>query len=306
MNEINIININNKEWTEIQGFSSKGRRVKSWHERISDGEVFLYKEPKVYSSINFVTKEIWTELIAYKIGNFLGLNIPEAIPATDGEHYGILIKSFLKRGDAGMPAVELAEASDILGVVKLNQVHNIEAIKRMLKNKVVDENTWTEYKKMLIFDCIIGNNDRHDENWGILYGSAVGKLKLAPIYDNASCLTAGETEEKVNLLLNDEQKLNQYVINSRPPNLYLNYSDNKHYKHFEIIEYLIKSESSTIDLIRNMIKYDYLSYTKNVAEQIHRIDVPDIYKLSNNRKELIIKILDIRKRKLEELVNVYT
>lgn len=40
---IELININPNEWTQIQGFSSKGRRVKSWYERISDGEVYLYK-----------------------------------------------------------------------------------------------------------------------------------------------------------------------------------------------------------------------------------------------------------------------
>ncbi len=303
---IELVQINNKDWTEIQGFSSKGRRVKSWYERVSSREVFLYKEPKIYSSTNFVTKEIWTEYIAYKLGTFLGLNIPEAIPATDGEHYGILIKSFLERGEAGMPAIELAEASDILHHLNSKQPHNLSTIKLLLHTEMLEKDSWENFKRMLIFDCLIGNNDRHDENWGLLYGSAISQIRLAPIYDNASCLTSGENEEKVEKLLQNETMLNQYINNSKPPNLYLNTSDSTHYKHFEIIQYLIdKEQNSTVDLIGDIVKKDYLSYTKYVLEQIHHIDVPDLYKLSDNRVELIYKILELRKKKLEELINVY-
>ncbi len=306
MTGIELIQVNPEEWTEIQGFSSKGRRVKSWYERISDGEVYLYKEPKRYSSINFVTKEIWTELLAYKIGTFLGLDVPEAIPATDGEHYGIFIRSFLKRGEAGMPAVELAEARDILGALKIKLYHNLKTIKVLASHQAMEDDMWLKFRKMLIFDCIIGNNDRHDENWGILYGSTITKLKLAPIYDNASCLTAGETEETVERLLADKNKLEQFVNNSKPPNLYLNSTDSKHYKHFEIMQYLIETEADMANLICDMLNLDYLSYTKGVLAQIQQMDVPEIYKLSDTRCKVILQILERRKEKLKDLINVHS
>ena len=302
---IKLIYISPNEWTEIQGFSSKGRRVKSWYERISDGEVYLYKEPKKYISTNFVTKEIWTELLAYEIGVFLGLNIPEAIPATDGEHYGVLIKSFLKRGDAGMPAVALAEASDILSYAKIAHPHNLKTIKFLSQTPIVEKNLWTKYRKMLIFDCIIGNNDRHDENWGLLYGSELQQLVFAPIYDNASCLTAGETDDKVELLSQDKAKLEQFVNNSKPPNLYLNDQNLKHYKHFEIMEYLLKTEPDMKELVEEMVNKDYLSYTESILAQINRIDVPEVYKLTDTRCKVILQILECRQQKLKDLINVY-
>ncbi len=306
MNHIELIQLKQKEWTEIQGFSSKGRRVKTWYERISDGEVYLYKEPKRYSSTDFVTKEIWTELLAYKIGTYIGLNVPEAIPATDGSNYGILIKSFLRRGDAGMPAIELAEASDILGALESKLSHNLQTIKLLASTPLIDNNMWVNFRKMLIFDCLIGNNDRHDENWGILYGAAMQKFTLAPIYDNASCLTAGETEDKVEILLNDNLKLEQFVNNSKPPNLYLNSRDSRHYKHFEIMEHLIKTEPDMIDLISDILKQDYLSYTEGVLAKIHQVDVPEIYKLSDTRCKVILKILECRRKKLKDLVDVHS
>lgn len=302
MTGIQIININNSEWTKIEGFSSKGRRNKAWYEYNNTREIFLFKEPKYFSSTNFLTKEIWTEYLAYKIGTYLGLNIPEAKPATVDEHYGILIKSFLERGLAGLPANELSEASDLLRTIPCSQPHNLKGIKVLQHNELVKDDTWSEYIKMLIFDCIIGNNDRHDENWGLLYEPSIKKFVLAPIYDNASCLTSGDDEYKVEKLLKDDKFLENYIDKGRPPNLYIDFKDYKKYNHFEIIQYLINSESNVTDLIREMLQKDYLSYTKEVLEQIHHTDVPDFYKLSDNRIELIYKILKIRKKKLEGLI----
>lgn len=306
MGNIELVNINNNDWTEIQGFSSKGRRVKSWYERVSTREVFLYKEPKVYLNTNFVTKEIWTEYIAYKLGTFLSLDIPQAMPATVNGNYGILIKSFLERGEAGMSAIELTEARDVLYFPEIPRFHNIGVIKYLLNLNNFTDGTWIKFKQMLIFDALIGNNDRHDENWGILYDFKTQKFKLAPIYDNASCLTSGENETRILELLNNESMLERYIINGRPPNLYLSKDDSTHYKHFEIIRHLAEIEpDSTIGLISDMVKKDYLEYTKSILAQIKQIDVPEIYQMSNNRLDLIYKILEIRKQKLEEIINEY-
>lgn len=307
MTSIQIIEITQNEWTKIEGFSSKGLRVKSWYERIVDNEVFLYKEPKIYNYVDhsFVTKEIWTELIAYKVGVYIGLNIPEAIPAVLDNNYGILIRNFLERGEAGMPINELIEAKEILSKVQSAHPHNIDAIALLLNTQGLASNAWLEYIRMLIFDCLIGNNDRHDENWGFLYDRNKRVFALAPIYDNASCLTSGENEERVQELLRQPEKLDKYINNSKPPNLYKTYSDDKHYKHYEIMQILIDKEPSTKELIKEFLNQDYLEYTRNVVDEIQQLVVPDIYKLTNNRKELILKILEIRKNKLKDLLNVY-
>ena len=303
--KIELIQINDKEWTKIEGLSSKGRRVKSWYEKNATNDIYLYKEPKIYKSTGTVTKEIWTELIAYKIGTKLGLDIPQAIPATDGENYGILIKSFLPQENSIRTEIALAEAQDILNKTNLKLYHNLHTISMLLNEELLEKDCWKKFKQMLIFDCIIGNNDRHDENWGILYGSALEKLKLSPIYDNASCLTYGDNEEKVLELLTNENQFEKYINNSKPPNLYLNQNDGTHYKHFEIIKHLIKEEPETIELIKDMVKIDCLSYTESVLEQIAQIEVPEVHKLTENRKELIIKILDCRIKKLKDIVNVH-
>ena len=41
---------------------------------------------------------------------------------------------------------------------------------------------------MFIIDCLIGNNNRHNENWGFLVNKKSSVAESAPIYDCGSCL----------------------------------------------------------------------------------------------------------------------
>ena len=68
---------------------------------------------------------------------------------------------------------------------------------------------------------------------------------------------------------------------------------------------LIEKDSNVTDLIQEMLKPDYLSYTRNIVDEIQQLDVPEVYKLTDNRKELILKILEIRKSKLKDLLDVH-
>lgn len=307
MPPITLVELKQENWTKIEGFSSKGRRVKSWYERIKDSAAYLYKEPKIYKSTGFVTQEIWTEFIAYKIGIKLGLNVPEAIPAKDGDTYGILIKSFIERSKTGMPTQELVDAKEILSTFKHPHSHNLKHIKLISQAEMIDENYWTDFRKMLIFDCLIGNNDRHDENWGFIFSQDARKIKISPIYDNASCLASGQNEDSVCELLENENLLSAFIAGkkSRPPNLYLDENNNTKYNHYEIINYLLNTDKDMLSLVADMLQYDYIHYVDDIMTDIQNVDIPKEYKLSDNRKKLILKILSLRKSKLQELINVH-
>lgn len=46
----------------------------------------------------------------------------------------------------------------------------------------------------LLLDALVGNQDRHHENWGLIFSSGEG-LFLAPTFDHASSLGRNETDE---------------------------------------------------------------------------------------------------------------
>ncbi|MDR0221779.1 MAG: HipA domain-containing protein [Lachnospiraceae bacterium] len=52
---------------------------------------------------------------------------------------------------------------------------------------------------MFIIDCLIGNKDRHGDNWGFL--EREGVVEFAPIYDCGSSLSALASDEKMEELL---------------------------------------------------------------------------------------------------------
>ena len=50
--------------------------------------------------------------------------------------------------------------------------------------KELEERFWD----MFIVDALIGNWDRHNGNWGVLYDTVHDMVALAPVFDCGSCL----------------------------------------------------------------------------------------------------------------------
>ena len=293
---VEILEITEGEWTEIEGLSSKGKRVKAWYQRVIDGKKFLYKLPKVYEyeSQDYITCEIWTEIIAYHLGKALGLDVPEAQVAKIDYGYGVLVENFLQTDEI------LIEARDFLSY----NSHNVCSIKGFFDS----DPTWKSYKTMLVFDCLIGNNDRHDENWGIccLFNHSESNIRhrFAPFYDNASCLTRELNDQKIEVKLNTEQKLLKYIKNGKPPNLYWNNEDNTRYNHFELLEKLIQDEANTTEIIEDFLKVDYIDAVNEIMKEIRQLEVPQAYIFSEHRSQIILKILELRKQRMKKLLTL--
>ena len=82
------------------------------------------------------------------------------------------------------------ELSDIIEII--NEMKKLTNIKINIADNI-KEKFWD----MFIIDCLIGNEDRHNGNWGFLKNIKDEKLVFAPIYDCGSCLFAIYTDEKM-------------------------------------------------------------------------------------------------------------
>jgi len=85
------------------------------------------------------------------------------------------------------------------------------------------DDLFSDYIKMLIFDGIIGNNDRHAYNWGIITSIHTNQRKyFSPIYDSARGLCWNFSEQRVKEMLTNHEnnpnykRFQNYVLNSRP------------------------------------------------------------------------------------------
>lgn len=173
------------------------------------GHSYLFK-----IATDWRAQQLWSEVLAYQIGCLVGVTVPPAFFAFDEtrQEAGVAIEFFY-----GYPG-ETAPARFVHGIDLIRRFgrpfaadrpHTVSmnvAICRLYR--VPDAVAW--WAKTLAFDALIGNTDRHTENWGLLVRSQRDSTpmtySLAPAYDNGTslayqhaslaALTKGRTLEK--------------------------------------------------------------------------------------------------------------
>lgn len=74
----------------------------------------------------------------------------------------------------------------------------------------VTERFWN----MFVIDALIGNTDRNNSNWGIIVRKD-GTKQIAPVYDNGNCLNSKWDDVKMQMVLEDEKKLEAETYKAR-------------------------------------------------------------------------------------------
>ncbi len=186
-----------------------GSKPKTWlrDPDSPDGPRWLWKRPRP------ATGEHWAELVAADIAALLG--VPHAVVrlARRGALLGTISRDFTagREGHAILWHGNQLLATSIHGYARDAQkppLHTVDAVLDYLSHPGIDPpsglvdlqgiGTATDaFVGYLMLDALIGNTDRHHENWGLLQvsRSATGDsnagrshVELAPSYDHASSL----------------------------------------------------------------------------------------------------------------------
>lgn len=150
---------------------------------------------------------------------------------------------------------------------------------------------YQDFIKMLLFDAIVGNNDRHMYNWGILEDARNKEApKFSPIYDSARGLLWNHTEARIKREMNNkshpyEKKLTKYARKSTPK---IGYQDNTNCNHFELIDYLNRTDHEAGKVIQKyFLSKDLLPVLTKTVEDFTLL-------MSKRRIDAIKKYLGIR------------
>jgi HipA-like C-terminal domain len=153
--------------------------------------------------------EDWSEKVAFEIAQLLCIPAPKVELCLDGTQHGVLCKSFLREQEYLVHGNELLSEEDPNyppGAMYRSSSHTVAAITRVLTKfearpspqrpdwfKAVDV-----FIGYLMFDALIGNTDRHHQNWGVVSIKLPhGRYRyLAPTYDHASSLGRELTDLK--------------------------------------------------------------------------------------------------------------
>lgn len=180
-----------------------GTKPKFWFRHI-DGDRWLFK----FARPN--TGEHWSEKVACEIARLLHLPHAHIELATFEGKWGSISRDFTLEGRHalvhGNELLTELDASYATGDTYRVSGHTVEAIFGVLSQDFIQAPTSGElaawitpfdlFTGYLLLDALIGNTDRHHENWGILLtNSQPRRAELAPTFDHASSLGREFTDE---------------------------------------------------------------------------------------------------------------
>lgn len=206
-----------------RGIEDMGSKPKFWF-RYQD-EMWLFKQARPN------TGEHWAEKIASEIAELMGLPTHEALIATYEGDLGCAVRSFLKPGQTLVHGNEMM-AGAIKGYDKSKHRgqadHNFDNIVATLERRFAPSEVLRKmsfrFVGYLMLDALVGNTDRHHENWGVVQTSSVKtnlvtqhlvislRTALSPTFDHASSLGRELLDEARLRLLSDRAALRRYIL----------------------------------------------------------------------------------------------
>jgi len=158
------------DWIYKDWIGTGGTRDKNFVENPADGKVYFFKE-----SIERYPSEFWAEIISSKIGQHLGFNVLDYNIGIVGVTLGCICESMIDQTSEELEhGVNLLKES--VPNFKLTERPQIgfDEVEISFKNY---DGFINDFIEILVFDAIIGNQDRHSENWAIIRSLDVEHLK---------------------------------------------------------------------------------------------------------------------------------
>ena len=153
------------------------------------------------------------------------------------------------------------------------------------------------YVEMLTFDALIGHNDRHPYNWGVIVPVQKARApRFSPVYDTARALFWNIPEPRVRQMLTDEQQLEKYVRNCLAP---IGCDKEPDVDFFRLIGLIWENFGGYRNNIEKFLSYSPLELSCDMVDR----EFGPLF--SKERSELIKRCLRVRQKKLLKEIPSY-
>ena len=205
--------VNVTDWPVV-GDEALGTKPKRWLMDPRTGNRWLMKDctyNRRSDGTMYRKGDDWSERIANGVAGRLGLPAARTELAVDGvgdgRRFGVISKSVLALPEDETGKEELVDGNQLLSHPTTGRDrtgYSISAVREALDGVRTPSgveghlNAWEVFVGYLVLDAVVGNTDRHQENWAVI--DSAGRRCLAPTFDHASCL---------GFLLDDEMRSSQ-------------------------------------------------------------------------------------------------
>jgi hypothetical protein len=262
-------------------------------------------------------EQFWAEVVAYRIGLLANVSVPPTYPAWNSQT-GIcaaLIEWFYgyaDRPNEGFLSGGLFMKAMISNYdVRRGRQHNFRHIERLCTTWAGTgeqspgnlQPDWIDaWARMLTFDALIGNTDRHHENWGFIidraHPSTGPNVRLAPTFDNGTSL--GHERPNNQFKRFDDSNYLVWYIGRGKHHLRWQLQDDAQAGHCEL---LLKLMSKHPDCRRHMLAV--LDFDPNILErelnELTTLPVP--VPLSPERARFMLRLTLARRDQLAKALN---
>lgn len=338
-------------WEEQFWYNSGGTRNKKILSSPTGG-LYYFKESYNNERGKFYPFEFYSEVIASFLGEMLGLDILKYTVCIFGNKIGCISPNMLLADE------ELIEGKSYLRAIDNTFMADDKNPKSSYNYQLI-QNTFEvlslerylpAFFDMLIFDAIIGNSDRHQENWGFIakhtklsktmdsllndahseenrkFDSAIKwisklfkspepsqeqlnnlklimsrKRRFAPIYDSGCCFGRELSTEVVSEYNTNIESIEKYIVKGKAEI----YWEGKKISHFHLLNNIFSLNSSlrlkTKKVVDNLDVDKLKRFVNSIDENIP--EGFEDYKIPNERKELIVKIITLRIKRIKEIVS---
>lgn len=248
-----------------------------------------------------------TEYLLNRIGEILNLGMAKSRLAIINGQLRFLSRFFLNDNEQLIHGAEIfsnylrdPEMVEQIGIRKEEQSwFTFQFVEASIRSNFPEQgdNFMESFVKLLIFDALTGNNDRHHFNWGIITEvmEDKGKTRFSPIYDTARGLFWSTSDAQIDVWSKNPQQvvsqIRKYAEGAKPQT---GWDSAGNINHFQLIELLAK-EARFTPFIAKMRQ-------QSNADKIFRlIDTDFICLMTPQRRHLIKKYIQTRFERLQNI-----
>ena len=184
--------------------------------------------------------------------------------------------------------------------------HNLEDIRVLMQALLSNfggDISWRQWwVDALLFDALIGNTDRHQDNWGVIFVPDPEKglrIRMPPYFDNGTSLGHERFTDRVKNWT--QQQLDFYVMKGRHHVKWRFAEEEQPLNgHFELLEHAVANWQGTRELALSKLTFDEADMVNSIQDLA---EMPGPVPLTTDRMNFVIRLLRSRLTLLKALLN---